>query len=65
MIEDLKARVKDFIILNFWGKIYPEEIEKFYTKAFLQSPEWKAQGNRKFFGLSSSLILISSGNSAK
>jgi long-chain acyl-CoA synthetase len=32
MIEDLKARVKDFIILNFWGKIYPEEIEKFYTK---------------------------------
>jgi long-chain acyl-CoA synthetase len=32
MIEALTSRVKDFIILNFWGKIYPEEIEKFYTK---------------------------------
>nr|MBU1327622.1 1-acyl-sn-glycerol-3-phosphate acyltransferase [Candidatus Omnitrophota bacterium] len=32
MIEVLTARVKDFIILNFGRKIYPEEIEAFYTK---------------------------------
>jgi len=32
MIEALTARVKDFIILNFGRKIYPEEIEEFYTK---------------------------------
>ena len=32
MIETLTARVKDFIILNFGLKIYPKEIEEFYTK---------------------------------
>ena len=31
-IKDIKARFKDFIIVNFEEKIYPEEIEKFYTK---------------------------------
>jgi long-chain acyl-CoA synthetase len=33
MIKDLVAKVKDFVIVNVEEKIYPEEIEKFYTKA--------------------------------
>jgi len=33
MIEALKDRFKDFIILKSGEKIYPEEIEEFYTKA--------------------------------
>ncbi len=33
MIEALNARFKDFIILKSGEKIYPEEIEEFYTKA--------------------------------
>lgn len=33
MIKDLVYRFKDFIIVNLEKKIYPEEIEKFYTKA--------------------------------
>ena len=33
MIETLNARFKDFIILKSGEKIYPEEIEAFYTKA--------------------------------
>ena len=33
MIKDLAARLKDFIIVNLEEKIYPEDIEKFYTKA--------------------------------
>ena len=33
MIKDLVAKVKDFIIVNLEQKIYPEEIEEFYTKA--------------------------------
>ena len=32
MIKDLVTKVKDFIILNSVVEIYPEEIEKFYTK---------------------------------
>jgi len=32
MIKDLVAKVKDFIIVTLEEKIYPEEIEKFYTK---------------------------------
>jgi long-chain acyl-CoA synthetase len=32
MIQDLVIKVKDFIIVNLEAKIYPEEIEKFYTK---------------------------------
>ena len=32
MIKDLITRLKDFIILNSGEKIYPEEIEEFYTK---------------------------------
>ena len=31
-IKDIKARFKDFVIVNFEEKIYPEEVEKFYTK---------------------------------
>ena len=33
MIEALNAKFKDFIILKSGEKIYPEEIEEFYTKA--------------------------------
>ncbi|MDD5237420.1 MAG: 1-acyl-sn-glycerol-3-phosphate acyltransferase [Candidatus Omnitrophica bacterium] len=33
MIKDLRAKLKDFIVVNFEQKIYPEEIEKFYAKA--------------------------------
>lgn len=32
MIKDLVAKFKDFIILNSGKKIYPEEIERIYTK---------------------------------
>ena len=32
MIKDLVAKVKDFLIVNFEEKIYPEEIEEFYKK---------------------------------
>ncbi len=32
MIKDLVAKVKDFIVVNFEAKIYPEEIEEFYKK---------------------------------
>ena len=32
MGKTLIGRVKDFIILNLEVKVYPEEIEKFYTK---------------------------------
>lgn len=32
MIKDLVAKVKDFIVVNFEAKIYPEEMEKFYTE---------------------------------
>ena len=33
MIKDFRVRLKDFIIVNLEKKIYPEEIEGFYTKA--------------------------------
>jgi len=33
MIKDLRIRLKDFIVVNLEKKIYPEEIEGFYTKA--------------------------------
>jgi long-chain acyl-CoA synthetase len=33
MIKDLRIRLKDFIVVNLEKKIYPEEIEEFYTKA--------------------------------
>ncbi|MFH1397066.1 MAG: 1-acyl-sn-glycerol-3-phosphate acyltransferase [Candidatus Omnitrophota bacterium] len=33
MIKDLRIRLKDFIIVNLEKKIYPEEIEEFYSKA--------------------------------
>jgi len=33
MIKDLRVRVKDFIIVKLEAKIYPQEIEEFYTKA--------------------------------
>ena len=33
MIKDLRAKFRDFIIVNLEAKIYPEEIEEFYTKA--------------------------------
>ena len=33
MIKNLVAKVKDFIIVSLEEKIYPEEIEDFYTKA--------------------------------
>ncbi|MBN1689210.1 MAG: 1-acyl-sn-glycerol-3-phosphate acyltransferase [Candidatus Omnitrophica bacterium] len=32
MIKDLVAKVRDFIVVNLEAKIYPDEIEKFYTK---------------------------------
>ncbi|MGA2775377.1 MAG: 1-acyl-sn-glycerol-3-phosphate acyltransferase [Candidatus Omnitrophota bacterium] len=32
MIKDLVAKVRDFVIVNLEAKVYPEEIEKFYTK---------------------------------
>jgi long-chain acyl-CoA synthetase len=33
MIKDLRIKLKDFIVVNLEKKIYPEEIEEFYTKA--------------------------------
>lgn len=33
MIKDIVSKVKDFIIVSLEEKIYPEEIEEFYTKA--------------------------------
>src|SRR4030042_1851192 len=33
MIKDLRIKLKDFIVVNLEKKIYPEEIEGFYTKA--------------------------------
>ncbi|MDO8662475.1 MAG: 1-acyl-sn-glycerol-3-phosphate acyltransferase [Candidatus Omnitrophota bacterium] len=33
MIKDFRVRLKDFIVVNLEKKIYPEEIEEFYTKA--------------------------------
>jgi len=33
MIKDLRIKLKDFIVVNLEKKIYPEEIEDFYTKA--------------------------------
>jgi len=33
MIKDLRAKLKDFIVVNFEQRISPEEIERFYTKA--------------------------------
>jgi long-chain acyl-CoA synthetase len=33
MIQDFRVRLKDFIVVNLEKKIYPEEIEGFYTKA--------------------------------
>ncbi|MDD4940242.1 MAG: 1-acyl-sn-glycerol-3-phosphate acyltransferase, partial [Candidatus Omnitrophica bacterium] len=32
MIKDIVAKVKDFITVNLEARIYPEEIEKFYSK---------------------------------
>jgi len=32
MIKDFVAKARNFIVLNFGAKIYPKEIEKFYTK---------------------------------
>ncbi|MDD5194702.1 MAG: 1-acyl-sn-glycerol-3-phosphate acyltransferase [Candidatus Omnitrophica bacterium] len=32
MIKDLTTRFKDFIVVNFEEKIYPKEIEEFYTR---------------------------------
>ncbi len=33
MTKDFRVRFKDFIVVNLEKKIYPEEIEEFYTKA--------------------------------
>jgi len=33
MTKDLRARFRDFIVVNLEKQIYPEEIEEFYTKA--------------------------------